>query len=304
MGQSQPIPVIYDTDIGTDIDDTWALALILASPELDLQLVVTDSGDTRERARIAAKFLAAAGRDDVPVGIGVPGGEIPMPQAPWAEGYDLEGYRGGILEDGVGAMIDLIHQSADKVVLLVVGPAPNIGEALRRDPSIAEKARVVAMSGSVDLGYNGAPEPAAEYNVRAAVAGSRALYGAGWDLLIVPLDTAGRVQLRGELYRRLLTSDSRMVQALLASYRVWEPGFQWGSHDTEVESSVLYDPLAVALAFDPELCRIEELSLEVTDGGLTRRSESGHRVRAALGWPDGGREAFERFLVDRLTESR
>ena len=246
MSQTPPIPVIYDTDIGTDIDDTWALALILASPELELKLVVTDSGDTRERARIAAKFLEAAGRDDVPVGIGVPGGEIPMPQAPWAEGYELEDYRGEILEDGVGAMIELIHKNAGKVVLIVVGPAPNIGEALRRDPSIAEKARVVAMSGSVDLGYNSAPEPAPEYNVRAAVQSSRAMYGAGWDLLIAPLDTAGQVQLKGELYQRLVASDSQMVQALLASYRAWEPGFQWGSHDTDVEGSVLYDALAVA----------------------------------------------------------
>ncbi|MEM9408017.1 MAG: hypothetical protein AAGA81_18415, partial [Acidobacteriota bacterium] len=50
-----PIPVIFDTDIGTDIDDTWALAQLLASPELDLRLVVTDSGDTETRARIVAK---------------------------------------------------------------------------------------------------------------------------------------------------------------------------------------------------------------------------------------------------------
>ena len=34
------IPVIYDSDIGDDIDDTWALAVLLKSPELDLKLVV------------------------------------------------------------------------------------------------------------------------------------------------------------------------------------------------------------------------------------------------------------------------
>ncbi len=36
------IPVILDTDIGGDIDDTWALGLLLKSPELDLKLVVGD----------------------------------------------------------------------------------------------------------------------------------------------------------------------------------------------------------------------------------------------------------------------
>ena len=41
---AQPIPVIFDTDIGGDIDDTWALAYLLRSPELDLKLLVTDHG--------------------------------------------------------------------------------------------------------------------------------------------------------------------------------------------------------------------------------------------------------------------
>src|SRR5471032_1730280 len=63
-------PVILVTDIGTDIDDTWALALALRSPELDVKLVLTDPADTRYRALVAAKFLEESGRSDVPVGIG------------------------------------------------------------------------------------------------------------------------------------------------------------------------------------------------------------------------------------------
>jgi inosine-uridine nucleoside N-ribohydrolase len=41
-----PIPVILDTDIGSDVDDTWALAMLLGCPELDPKLVVTANGDT------------------------------------------------------------------------------------------------------------------------------------------------------------------------------------------------------------------------------------------------------------------
>lgn len=41
-GARKAIPVVLATDIGGDIDDTWALALILKSPELDLKLAVTD----------------------------------------------------------------------------------------------------------------------------------------------------------------------------------------------------------------------------------------------------------------------
>ena len=54
---AKPVPVIFDTDIGSDIDDVFALSLILKSPELDLKLITTVSGDTHYRAKVAAKFL-------------------------------------------------------------------------------------------------------------------------------------------------------------------------------------------------------------------------------------------------------
>jgi hypothetical protein len=89
------IPVILDTDIGDDIDDTWALALLLRSPELDVKLVTTATGDTTYRAQIVARLLEVAGRTDVPVGIG-PAGPLRTPprQTAWIEGYSgLCSYR-------------------------------------------------------------------------------------------------------------------------------------------------------------------------------------------------------------------
>ena len=57
MNEANPrrIPVILDTDIGDDIDDTWALAMLLRSPELDVKLIVTDTRNTTTRARIVAR---------------------------------------------------------------------------------------------------------------------------------------------------------------------------------------------------------------------------------------------------------
>ena len=55
------IPLILDTDIGADIDDAFALALIISSPELELLGVTAVGGDTQARARLAAKMLWEAG---------------------------------------------------------------------------------------------------------------------------------------------------------------------------------------------------------------------------------------------------
>ena len=48
LAAPQPkIPILLDTDIGSDVDDAFAVALILGSPELDLVGVTTVSGDTQ-----------------------------------------------------------------------------------------------------------------------------------------------------------------------------------------------------------------------------------------------------------------
>ena len=57
MPGDMPIPVILDTDIGLDVDDVWALAFMLRCPELDIRLIVTDTGDTHYSARLVAIAL-------------------------------------------------------------------------------------------------------------------------------------------------------------------------------------------------------------------------------------------------------
>ena len=162
---SDKIPVILDTDIGDDIDDTWALAMMLKSPELDVKLVVTDTANTTYRAKVAAKMLEAGGRTDVPVGIGTHFSDRVGGQEYWVSGYDLESYPGTIYEDGVDALIQTIMNSPEPVTLICIGPVPNIGEALVREPRIVENARFVGMHGSIRLGYGGSEKISAECNV-------------------------------------------------------------------------------------------------------------------------------------------
>ena len=95
------IPVILDTDIGSDIDDAWALAFLLKSPELDLKLVVTDTGNTTFRGAVAAKLLEAAHRPDIPIGIGLHEGEDTGPQEAWLGSYQLSDYPGQVYQPGI-----------------------------------------------------------------------------------------------------------------------------------------------------------------------------------------------------------
>lgn len=292
------IPVILDTDIGDDIDDTWALAMMLKSPELDVKLIVTEVGDTVYRAKIVARMLEVAGRTDIPVGIGLSLPGKPGRQQPWVVDYDMSRYPGQVYQDGVGAIIDTIMSSPQPVTLICIGPLPNIGEALRRQPRIAQNARFVGMHGSVRKGYNGSAPTSAEYNVRLYTPACQDAFTAGWNKTITPLDTCGIVDLKGDNYKAVYESRDPLIRAMIENYRIWAKNISW-KKDVSRESSTLFDTVAVYLAFCEDLVTVEELPIRVTDDGYTVIDDQvGKPVRCATGWKDLA--AYERFLTQRL----
>ena len=68
--QERRIPILIDTDLGNYLDDALALALAVASPDVELRGVTTSGSDAQTRAWMACRLLAAAGRRDVPVAWG------------------------------------------------------------------------------------------------------------------------------------------------------------------------------------------------------------------------------------------
>jgi len=295
---ARKIPVILDTDIGTDIDDTWALGMLLNCPELDLKLVTTDTGETPYRAKIVAKFLQQVGRTDVPVGIGLfaPWGPERRIQEAWVEGYQLKDFPGTIYQDGVQAIVETIMDSPDPVTLLCIGPVPNIAEALRREPRIVQNARFVGMFGAIRRGYGGKEQVQKEYNVTNNVPASRAAFAAAWDKTITPLDTCGYISLTGQRYQKVARSSSPIARTVMENWRVvaTRDGEPW----PRKASPTLFDCVAVYLAYSSELLRMERLPVHITDEGFTRIEQGAPLVNCAMEWKD--RDAFLDLLADRM----
>jgi len=312
--ERKKIPVIFDTDICDDIDDTWALALLLQSPEFDIKLITTAVGNTESKARTVAKFLETAGRTDIPVGIGVQQHKRSHRQDLWAKDYDLGSYPGKIYKDGVQALIDTIMKSRRPIKLIATGPLPNIAAALEREPRIANKAEFVGMHGSVRRGYEGRPEPSAEYNVVAYVKEAQKVFTAPWDMTITPLDTCGIVNLDGLKYQKVLKRKSPLTDALIENYRAWQrqrvadenkglseaEAIKRADQKINTSSTTLFDTVAIYLAMSTDLAKMEKLGIRVTDDGFTRIDEKAKIINCATEWKDLG--AFEDFLVDRLTK--
>ena len=308
------IPVIFDTDICDDIDDTWALALLLQSPEFDVKLVTTAVRNTPSKAAVVAKFLQAVGRTDIPIGIGVQQGEGGHRQQAWIKDYELSSYPGKIHKDGVKALIDTVMNSRRRIKIIAVGPLPNIGAALEREPRIAEKAEFVGMHGSVRLGYGGSKKISAEYNVRADAKACQKVFTVPWKVTITPLDTCGLVHLKGDKYQKVLKKNSPVTTALIENYRAWQKeGLRRSNkklNEAELNkqtdqrvnsrSSTLFDTVAIYLAMSTDLVKMENLPIIVTEDGFTKIEKGAKKIRCATAWKDMG--AFEDFLVDRLTK--
>jgi inosine-uridine nucleoside N-ribohydrolase len=297
------IPVILDTDIGGDIDDTWALVLLLKSPELDLRLVTTDFGNTLYRAKIVARILESAGRSDIPIGIGFKDGDEEGGQAEWVQGYDLARYPGRVLPDAVQALIDTVMAAKEPTTLIAIGPCPNLKRAIEREPRIAPRLRLAGMFGSLRRGYGGKGAPEPEWNVKANPEAARVLLAAPWiDAILTPLDTCGVVQLEADRFARVRDSKDPLLRALMENYRLWCPHQEYCAKDPEfvaAKSTTLYDTVAVYLALSRDLVITEELGVRVTVEGMTVPDEKARRLGWATRWKSLDR--FEEFLVERLT---
>lgn len=301
--EKKKIPVILDTDIGGDIDDSWALALLLRCPELDTKLVVTalEGGeDPFARARIAAKQIEESGYGGIPVGAGLSVEPYSTTMGGWADGYDLDSYPGKFHPDGVQAMIDTIMDSEETVTLICIAPLTNVAEALRREPRIAKKARVISILGSI---YNGHSldviEKASDYNVRADIPSAREVFNAPWDITIAPLDITAHLVIGDDNYQHILYKrDSDPVcKTVLSAFDCWMIEHNCTYYKTHTTS--LYDTAAVYMAVTGDYNVItEDHTLSIDDGGYMNDDENGKLVHCAVYWKY--KDVFYKFVTDRL----
>jgi inosine-uridine nucleoside N-ribohydrolase len=317
-----PDLVILDTDIGDDIDDAFALALVLRSPELKLVGITTTFGDTELRARLVDRYLSAVRPKDIPVVPGVPTAhDNVFTQAAYARSKpyssdagcghaasilfsnDVEAYYARLAEqrahdDAVGFLLDQIRAYPGQITLIAIGPLFNIQAAIERDPAAFRKLkRVVMMGGSVYRGYDdgitGAHSPPqAEWNISRDPAGLKALLAVGVPVLMMPLDST-QVHLEAKEREATFSHGSPLTDQLTLLYHQWMANSEW-----HPAGPTLFDPVAVAYAVRPELCPAKPMRIEVDEKGVTRPVEGTPNAQVCLEVDEKG---FLKMLEERIT---
>jgi len=272
------IPVLFDTDIGSDIDDAVALAYLLRQPRCELVGVTTVSGQARERAMLADAVCRAAGRSDIPIHSGA---ERPLlveqrqKTAPQAEVLGRFPHRDDFPPNtAVEFMRHAIRSRPGEIVLVAVGPMTNLALLFATDPEVATMLRgLVLMCGRFVSGAPGATEHNASCDPHATAIVYRA---AARPHISHGLDVTTRCRLDAATCRERLRGGPLDVVAAMAE--VW---FR------SVETITFHDPLAAASVFEPGLCTCQEGKVEVELSGrltlgLTRWNPSSedkpHRV--------------------------
>ncbi|MFC5861570.1 nucleoside hydrolase [Acidicapsa dinghuensis] len=287
-----PELVWIDTDIGDDIDDAFAVSLMVRSPEVHVLGISTAFGDTETRARLTDRFLKASGVASIPVTAGVhTETSNVMTQRTYAEHSPDRKYA-----DGVAAMLAAIREHPGQVTLLAIGPLFNVGAAIDRDATTFHKLkRVVMMGGSIQRGYDGAngerKGPDAEWNILQDPKGAQKLFASGVPIYMMPLDST-QIHLEREQRDKLFATGAALTDQITLLYHQWiMPSREHAPTPT------LFDPVAASYIFRPDLCPMEPMRIAVDDKGFTKQVDGSPNAQVCLKSDESG---FLSLLLSRL----
>lgn len=289
VASAQPEKIIIDTDIGDDIDDAFAVALALRSKQVQILGISTTFGDTSLRAKLLDRLLREAGREDIPVAVGIP----TQPKTTFTQKAYAESGRFARTShpNAVDFILGRIKQHPGEITLVCIGPLVNVGATIEKDPAtFRELKRVVMMGGSVDRGYGSPyaaptpPEP--EWNIVNDIPAAQKLFAAGVPIYMMPLDST---QLKMDETKRefMFRQGTPLTETLSALY------FEWGQ-----QTPTLFDPMTITFIDEPELCPVRAMHIEVDDKGMTRSTPGTPNAQVCL---HSDPEAFFRFYLSQFT---
>jgi len=293
------IPVVFDSNIGDDIGNEFALALALQSPELNVRAVSVVGDDAENRMRLAWKLLGLYGRRDIELGRGAVEPLLDSTVA-YPSHFEIltpqDLMPPAINRDAISLIVNTVLYSSEPVTLIATGTLTTIALAMKVDTRINKNiARIVVAGGAFR-------PPDAEYNMQRDPLAAEIVFTSGVPITVVSRDVANGCTLEASDLARLRAAQNPASRFLVQLIEVWQKG-QGNGH------LILDDALAVAVSFRPALIqsRLGNVSVDMADPktyGITRfepaaELPTGPPPRIALANQVDSR-AFLDLLMERL----
>lgn len=145
--------VILDTDFGTDVDDAFALAYMLANPDVEVMGVVCVTGEALERAQLASALCIDMGQPDIPIYTG-------LETCILRKQYQYECQQKFLLDrwphreasafqecEALNFMRRTIRDNSNEVILCCIGPLSDAGILFQMDPELPSLLRGMQVLG-------------------------------------------------------------------------------------------------------------------------------------------------------------
>jgi inosine-uridine nucleoside N-ribohydrolase len=270
--------ILLDTDLamgtsGGDPEDGFALLLALNSPELDLKAVTSVFGNAPldQCYSCTTHLLELLDRKDLPLGAGMAGPLVPERRLDYRQRRDLlvpPADAARAEHHAVDLIISTVMESTSGVTLVAIGPLTNIAMAILREPRIVDRAAGLVIMGGAAV-VPGNMTPCAEFNIFADPEAAHIVFHSGLRVRMVGLDVCHQTSLDLS-YIKQLEQGSPLGQVIFNSIMPW-----YEIRQTQFDGTIyLYDSLAVALTFKPELGRSEACWVDVETKGTLSFGET------------------------------
>ena len=268
--------IILDTDFGDDIDDTFALYYLLKTAGESIALVLSDFGQTTQRAELICDFLKKCNREDIAVGIGAENKDYRDAYLYKTFNKNCFASYPNLYKNGLEKAKQIIEEN-DDVIIISIGPLTNL-HFLCKICEKAKKIPVYSMLGSIYKGYNNSNNISKEWNAIADIPATQGVLSEYENLTITPLDTCGIIRFKEEVYQQVLKANTPLSEY----FKKWL-GLDFHKNH---KKSVIFDAAAVYMALDGSLLEYETLPLVCDIEGYLKIDENGTPVKCALNWKD------------------
>jgi len=275
--------IIIDTDPG--IDDAVALALAVKSPELEIAAITTTFGNTTvaRATRNAREVLTRLDmREQIPV---YSGADRPLVRlletAAETHGEHGLGYTEMLFEaeiqpqdiavEAPGTILRLVAESDEPMTLICIGPLTNLALALALDRPMLQRqvAEIVLMGGEPN--GNGNITPVSEFNFWCDPEAAQIVFQSGIPIRMVGLNVTRRMVLTRQAVEQLAQDTDPELHWWGDMLRFYE---EFHRSREGLEGCIINDPLAIALAVEPEFGVAEPMYVEISRHDDLTRGQS------------------------------
>ena len=229
--QYQKIPLVIDTDIGTDCDDAFALAYATKNSNANVKAIVTVQEHYKVRAKIARKLTQLVGKN-IPIIIGSDG------QEKYWTGIESNILSAAECMISIEKLAFPTYDADTKIACL--GPLTNIALQLKENPHI-KNVKTIYVMGSHD----------ASHNFQVDLQAKEQVFSQPWNIYQITKEDSLKIYLTKEDIKSL--EKNKLGKFLAASANQW-------LELIKREQASMYDVLVVSAALGEGYVKFKQIA--------------------------------------------